>query len=82
MKLNIIVILVSLMYSLHVKAQIFQIDLNTKNITSVSFRLANSSLTVIGSEGDSLTITVFGNNQTNLKDSRGLGLHSTTTDHT
>lgn len=82
MKSNILVILVTLMYSLNVKAQIFQTDLNKRNITSVTFLLANTSLRVIGSEGDSLTITVIGNEPANLKDSSGLGLHLTTTGHT
>jgi hypothetical protein len=82
MKLNILVILVSLMYSLNIKGQIFQTDLNKKKITSVSFKLANSNITVTGSEDDSLTITVSGGEHTNLKDSSGLGLQLTTTGHT
>jgi hypothetical protein len=82
MKLNILVILVSLMCSLNVKAQVFQIDLNKQKITSVTFLIANTTLKLIGSEGDSLTITVIGDEPTNLKDSSGIGLRLTTTGHT
>jgi len=60
-------------------AQQYQAYLNKANILSVSFQLKNSSLCVIGTTNDSLTITVLGAGPASLKDSSGIDLRLTIT---
>lgn len=63
-------------------AQQYQAYLNKATILSVSLKLKNSSLRVIGTTSDSLTITVVGAGPANLKDSSGIDLHLAVTGQT
>lgn len=63
-------------------AQQYQAYLNKANILSVSFKLKNSSIRVIGTTNDSLTITVLGVGPANLKDSSGIDLRLAITGQT
>jgi|SRR5476651_774685 len=80
MKTIIIMIWTGIACTFCANAQQYQACLNKANILSVSFQLKNSSLRVIGTTNDSLTITVLGAGPANLKDSSGIDLHLAITD--
>ncbi|RZK33444.1 MAG: ATP-binding cassette domain-containing protein, partial [Hymenobacter sp.] len=82
MKTIIIMILAGIACTFCANAQQYQEYLNKANILSVSFKLKNSSLRVIGTANDSLTITVLGAGPANLKDSSGIDLHLAITGRT
>lgn len=82
MKTIIIIILAGIACTFCADAQQYQAYLNKANIRSVSFQLKNSSLRVIGTTSDSLTITVLGDGPANLKDSSGIDLRLAITGQT
>lgn len=77
MKTIIIMIWAGMACTVCAHAQQYKAYLNKANIRTISFQLNNSSLQVIGTDSDSLTITVVGAGCANLKDSSGIDLRFT-----
>src|SRR6186713_1730757 len=75
MKTIFIIILAGIACTFCANAQQYQAYLNKANIRSVSFKLKNSSLRIIGTTNDSLTITVLGAGPINLQDGDSIDLH-------